>query len=429
MNKTDRYNTLTEKIILKNVCKDIEAEGKYMCVSIDLLLGHDATIALLIKNFQQIKKKIWDKEKVIFAIDHFAPPASIERANILKKFLEFVKKEKMEDCFASKGICHQILIEDSRTVPYKVIVGADSHLVTAGGLGAFATGLGSTDILYALITGKTWLNIPKSKKIVLKGRVPPYILGKDIILDLIGRMGEDGANYKALEFFDETKNKVTMDSRFSICNMAVECGAKNGLFIPDSVTNDYLEERDGGNHQIKEITLSEDALYEEEIVINVSNLEPKIALPSSPSNVVSVSEASGEKLDQIFIGSCNGGRLEDLRIASKILKNKKIPSCLKLIVIPSSVKIFKKAIEKGYIQILLDVGATICNPSCGPCGGIDKGLLGEGEVCLSTSNRNFIGRMGDKTSKVFLASTLTAAVSALEGKITDPKEYLNQSFS
>lgn len=420
----NRYNSLTERIILKNICPEVEREGEYLAVKIDLLLGHDATIALLIDDFRKIGGKIWDRRKVIFTADHFAPPASIGRADILKKSIEFFRGEGVSDYHLFKGICHQILVEDSRTLPYKIIIGADSHTVTAGALGAFASGFGSTDILYALLTGKIWLRIPRAVKITLKGRIPDYILGKDIILNLIGELGEGGANYRALEFFDDTENKVSMDGRLSICNMVVECGAKNGLFVPDSITSKYLKFRDGGSVKVEEVLPPAPISYEKEININVTELEPKVALPHSPSNVVSVSEIAGEKIDQVFIGSCAGGRLEDLQVASRILKDKKIPSHLKLIVIPASTGVLKSAIEKYYIQTLIDAGAVICNPSCGPCGGIDKGLLGEDEVCISTSNRNFKGRMGHSESSVFLASTLTAAASAVEGRIADPRDFI-----
>lgn len=394
-----------------------------MEVSVDFLLGHDPTIALLIDDFRRLGRKIWDRSRVIFTADHFAPPASGERASILKKFLDFARQEEVEHFYLFSGICHQLLVEHPQVGPGQVVIGADSHTVTAGALGCLATGMGSWDILYALVTGQIWLKLEEVARVRFRGALPPYLLGKDLILHLLGKLGESGGVYKVFELYDETENRIPMDGRFSMSNMSVEGGAKAGIFIPDEVTSAYLQE--------KGTSLSQDmprpdpeARYDEEWEIEVSDLIPQVALPSSPTRVVPVEQVEGEPIDQAYIGSCTGGRLEDLRLAASILKGRRRDRYTKLIVIPSSQKIYLEALRLGYLETLAEAGAAICNPSCGPCGKIDKGILAEGESCVATSNRNFEGRMGELGSRVFLGSTLTAAASALEGKIVDPRRYL-----
>jgi 3-isopropylmalate/(R)-2-methylmalate dehydratase large subunit len=300
-----------------------------------------------------------------------------------------------------------------------IVLGADSHTTTAGALGCVATGMGSTDILYTLITGKTWLRSPETVRIDLKANLPPYIMGKDIILDLLGKYGEGGFLYQALEFYDVDAT-IPMDDRFAICNMVVEGGAKNGLFRPDLVTREYLKKRD--DHQGQwENPFEEEPEYTKRIEVDLSSLRPKVALPHSPAQVVDVEEIEGEEIEQIFIGSCTGGRLRDLEQTARLLRSRKVSPRIRLLITPASQKIYQEAIQKGYIQVLLEAGGVVLNPSCGPCGGIDKGILGEGERCLSTSNRNFQGRMGDPSSKIYLASPLTAAASAMAGRIVDPR--------
>jgi 3-isopropylmalate/(R)-2-methylmalate dehydratase large subunit len=414
------FEGYTGKIIQKH--SDGTREGEYVAVQVDFVLLPDPTFALLLSELKGLGGRIWNKERVFVTVDHFAPPSTIERANIAKAVISFANDETLPYQSIYQGICHQLLIEGRWLKPGMLVLGADSHTTTAGALGCLATGMGSTDILYTLLTGKTWLSPPKAVRIDLKGKLPPYIMGKDVILDLLSRFGEGGFRYQALEFYD-TDGTIPMDDRFAICNMVVEGGAKNGLFSPDQVTENYLKERDS-HSGYWENSSHEDFHYTQELPINLSSLKPKVALPHSPAHVVDIEEIKDEEIEQVFIGSCTGGRLRDLELTASILKKRKIASGIRLLITPASQKIYRKAIEKGYLQTILDAGGVILNPSCGLCGGIDKGILGAEERCLSTSNRNFQGRMGDPTSKIYLASPLTAAASALAGRIIDPREVM-----
>ena len=410
----------TGKIIQKH--SDGRREGEYHAVHVDFVLLPDPTFALLLSELKDSGSRIWDKEKVFVTVDHFAPPSTIERANIAKTVISFAKVEALPHQSVYQGICHQLLIEGPWLRPGMLVLGADSHTTTAGALGCLATGMGSTDVLYTLMTGKTWLRPPKAVRVDLTGKLPPYIMGKDIILDLLGRFGEGGFRYQALEFYD-TDGTILMDDRFAICNMVVEGGAKNGLFSPDQVTENYLKERDGHSGDWENFS-REDFHYAQKLTIDLSSLKPKVALPHSPGHVVDIEEIKGEGIEQVFIGSCTGGRLRDLELTARILKKRKIASGIRLLITPASQKIYQEAIEKGYLQTILEAGGVVLNPSCGLCGGIDKGILGAEERCLSTSNRNFQGRMGDPSSRIYLASPLTAAASALAGRIIDPREVM-----
>ena len=414
------FEGYTGKIIQKH--SDGIREGEYVSARVDFVLLPDPTFALLLSELKGLGSRIWDKEKVFVTVDHFAPPSTIERANIAKAVISFAKEEALPFQSVYQGICHQLLIEGPWLRSGMLVLGADSHTTTAGALGCLATGMGSTDILYTLMTGKTWLRPPQAIRIDLRGKLPPYIMGKDIILELLGTAGEAGFRYQALEFYD-TKGTIPMDDRFAICNMVVEGGAKNGLFSPDQVTENYLKERDGQSGHW-EISSREDFHYAQELAIDLSSLKPKVALPHSPAHVVDVEETKGEEIEQVFIGSCTGGRLRDLELTASILKKKKIALGIRLLITPASQKIYQKAIENGYLQTILNAGGVVLNPSCGLCGGIDKGILGAEERCLSTSNRNFQGRMGDPSSRIYLASPLTAAASALAGRIIDPREVM-----
>ena len=414
------FEGYTGKIIQKH--SDGRREGEYHAVHIDFVLLPDPTFALLLSELKDSGGRIWDKEKIFVTVDHFAPPSTIERANIAKTVISFAKVEALPHQSIYQGICHQLLIEGPWLRPGMLVLGADSHTTTAGALGCLATGMGSTDILYTLMTGKTWLRPPKAVRVDLTGKLPPYIMGKDIILDLLGRFGEGGFLYQALEFNDND-GALPMDDRFAICNMVVEGGAKNGIFAPDQVTENYLKERDGHSDHWEDFSY-EDFHYSRTSNIDLSSLQPKVALPHSPAHVVSIEEIKGEEIEQVFIGSCTGGRMRDLELTARILKKRKISSGVRLLITPASQKIYQEAMEKGYLKVILEAGGVILNPSCGPCGGIDKGILGSMERCLSTSNRNFQGRMGDPSSKIYLASPLTAAASALSGRITDPREVM-----
>jgi 3-isopropylmalate/(R)-2-methylmalate dehydratase large subunit len=411
---------LSGEIIAKNA--DGTQEGGFHCVSVDFVLLHDPTCALLLGDLKGLEATVWDRDKILVTVDHFAPPSNVERANIVKDVLSFVEREGIANCKTYEGICHQLLVEGPWVGPGMVVLGADSHTTTAGALGCLATGMGSTDILYTLVTGKTWLKQPEAVRVDLFGKLPPYVMGKDIALELLGVAGEGGFLYKALDFYDRDET-IPMDDRFAICNMVVEGGGKNGLFRPDAITWSYLEKRDS-NGTIFPWSLQGEARYEEAIEIDLSSLRPKLALPHSPARVVDVQGGSGIKIHQVFIGSCTGGRLRDLELAAHILRGKKVAPGVRCLVTPASQKIYQEAIERGYIQALVEAGGVVLNPSCGPCGGIDKGILAAGERCLSTSNRNFQGRMGDPSSLVYLTSPLTAAATAVRGEITDPREVV-----
>jgi 3-isopropylmalate/(R)-2-methylmalate dehydratase large subunit len=415
------FEGYTDKIIQKHL--DGRKEGEYDAVDVDFVLLPDPTFALLLSELKDLGGQIWNKERVFVTVDHFAPPSTIERANIAKAVISFGKAEALPHQSIYQGICHQLLVEGPWLRPGMLVLGADSHTTTAGALGCFATGMGSTDILYTLITGKTWLKTPEAVRIDLKGKLLPYLMGKDIILDLLGRFGEGGFLYQALEFNDND-GALPMDDRFAVCNMVVEGGAKNGLFIPDKVTRKYLESRDGQSGDWGEY-FDEKPLYLNRIEVDISSLHPKVALPHSPAQVVDAVEIKGESIDQVFIGSCTGGRLRDLEMTARLLRKKKIASGMRLLISPASQKIYQEAIEKGVLQTILEAGGVVLNPSCGLCGGIDKGILGAGERCLSTSNRNFQGRMGDPSSSIYLASPVTAAASSLAGRIIDPREVMS----
>jgi 3-isopropylmalate/(R)-2-methylmalate dehydratase large subunit len=410
----------TDQIIQKHA--DGRREGDYFSVTVDFVLLPDPTFALLLSELRELGGRIWDKDKVLVTVDHFAPPSTVERANIAKKVISYATDEKLPYHSIYQGICHQLLVEGPWLRPGMLVLGADSHTTTAGALGCLATGMGSTDILYTLMTGRTWLKPPEVVRIDLNGKLPLYLMGKDVILELLGRFGEGGFLYQALEFHD-INEAIPMDDRLAICNMVVEGGAKNGLFHPDKITKNYLKERDGHSGHWENFA-QEEPDHGKQLKIDLSLLKPKVALPHSPARAVDVEEAKGEAMDQIFIGSCTGGRLRDLELTARILKKRKILPGMRLLVAPASQKIYKEAIEKRYMETILEAGGVILNPSCGPCGGIDKGILGGKEKCLSTSNRNFQGRMGDPSSQVYLASPLTAAASALTGRITDPREVM-----
>ena len=397
-------------------------EGEYLSVKADFVLLPDPMLALLLTDLRELGGHVWNREKVLVTVDHFAPPSTVEGANMVKRVLSFVEEEGIPHYSLYGGICHQLLVEGPWVGPGMVVLGADSHTTTAGALGCVATGLGSTDILYTLITGRTWLRLPEASRVNLTGKFPQYLMGKDIALELLGREGESGFLYQAVEFYD-LQGIIPMDDRLALCNMVVEGGAKNGLFSPDEVTRSYLEGRNGPSGQWK-WAFDEDPQYRRAMDVDLSSLTPKLALPHSPSLVVDVEETEGETIQQVFIGSCTGGRLRDLEAAASILKGKKVPPGLRLLVAPSSLKIYRSAMESGFLQTIVEAGGVVLNPSCGPCGGIDKGILGTEETCLSTSNRNYRGRMGDPSSMVFLASPLTAAATALRGKIADPREVL-----
>jgi 3-isopropylmalate/(R)-2-methylmalate dehydratase large subunit len=408
--------TLCEKVIAAHAL-DADEKGIFRRVRVDAVLGHDATIALLADEFERRKLSIWDTERVIFTNDHFSPPANAERADISHRFLQFSRQQKVKHLLVDKGICHQLLVEHPLCQPGSLIVGADSHTIMAGGLGACATGMGSTDILYALATGTTWLRTPESIRVRFTGRLSDDCSGRDVVLELLRLLGEDGANSFSLEFVDEASVKLGQDERFAIANMAVEIGAKFGTFVPDEVTAEYLSKRDGRPPE-SWVVPDAGARYAKTVEVNLSNLSPRVAKPYSPANVVGVEELSEIPITTAFLGSCSSGRLSDIRIAAEELAGKQVHPNVRFVVIPASVSIFKRALKEGYVEALTEAGALFSSSSCGPCGGIDKGILGKSDVCVSTSNRNFRGRMGHWDSQTYLASARTVARAAMRGALS-----------
>jgi 3-isopropylmalate/(R)-2-methylmalate dehydratase large subunit len=422
--------TLTAKLLRRRAAEPIIAGSEFFRIPVDLVLGHDATIALLIERFQRAGRRIWDPTRCFFAADHFTPPSTPERADILRRYLAFMKQECVAQDLAFRGISHQLLVEDRRCQPGMVICGADSHTVMAGALGAFASGMGSTDILALLLTGEVVLAIPESIRIEFEGALPEWLSGKDLALEIIRRLGEGGAVDRALEYHDRTRGGLTMDSRFAVANMAVEAGATNGVFVPDDALRRYLAERDGATGPVPGfegawLQPDHDARYVQQLTIDVAALRPLVALPGDLGRIVPADQVEPRAVQQVFLGSCAGGRVEDLAIAARILRGRRVAPGVRLVVTPASQAVFHACLRNGIFEALSEAGAMITNASCGACGGIDKGLLGAGEACVSTSNRNFRGRMGSPDGLIYLASPLTAAAAALTGTICDPRTVLD----
>ena len=413
--------TLAEKIL--SAKSDTQARAGHIVVAaVDLVFVQDSTGPLTIRQFKETGLKVHNPERTILFIDHSAPSPQKELSNdhiFLRKFSEETGVVLSE---VGEGVCHQIDAE-LWARPGDVIVGADSHTVTAGALGAFATGMGSTDIAIAMALGKTWLRVPEAVKVLVTGSFQKGVYSKDLILHLIGKLGADGATYKSLEFVGETIDNMTMSSRLTIANMAVEAGAKVGLFPSDKVTQNYLKEAGRGETYIP-LQPDPDAVYEETIKIDAARLEPTVSKPHTVDNTALARDLKGTRIAQVFIGTCTNGRLEDLEVAAGILRGKKRHRNTRLIVAPASKKIYLEAIARGYIGDLVESGAAIVPPGCAACLGVHMGVLGDGENCLSTANRNFKGRMGNPEGFIYLASPATAAVTAITGEITDPREFV-----
>jgi 3-isopropylmalate/(R)-2-methylmalate dehydratase large subunit len=412
--------TLSEKILSDRAGVDVRA-GDIVVAPVDLAFAQDTTGPLTIRQFQESGlKKVANPQKTILFIDHAVPSPNSQLSNDQQFMRKFAKETGCLLSEGGSGVCHQIVAEQFAN-PGDIIVGADSHTVTGGALGSFATGMGSSDVAIAFALGKTWLRVPESFKIVVAGRFGDKVTSKDLVLYLAGRLTADGANYKALEFQGGVVSKMTISQRLTIANMAVELGAKVGLFPSDNITRKYLIAQGRGN-KFKPLAPDEDAVYEQVININASELEPMVAIPHTVDNVAPARILGDIKLDQVFIGTCTNGRLEDLAVAAAILKNKHCHPDVRLVVAPASKQILLDAIKSGYIQTLLDAGAILVPPGCAACLGLHQGVLGNNEVCLSTANRNFKGRMGNPESMVYLASPATAAASAITGEITDPRK-------
>ncbi len=414
---------ITEKILARHAGEEHVKPGDLIQVKVDLALANDITAPLAIKVFEELgRNEVFDREKIALVPDHFVPNKDIPSAQQVKLVREFANRYSIKNFFelGEVGIEHVLLPEKGMIAPGDLIIGADSHTCTYGALGAFSTGVGSTDLGVIMATGETWLRVPETIKIVFNGELNRWVSGKDLILYVLKCLRVEGGIYKALEFSGDTIKELSMADRFTMANMAVEVGAKNGIFEPDDKVTEYMKDR--GARDGVYLYSDPDAQYEKIVNINTGDIYPQIACPHSPDNVADVNEIGEIKLDQVFIGSCTNGRLEDLRIASQVIKGKRIAKGLRLIVIPSTPWIYKKALEEGIITTLLDAGAVIGPPCCGPCLGGHMGILAEGETALSTTNRNFKGRMGHPESKVYLSNPAVAAASAVAGKIISPEE-------
>jgi 3-isopropylmalate/(R)-2-methylmalate dehydratase large subunit len=415
--------TITEKIFSEHVGKKVYA-GEIIESKIDMVIGNDITTPISIKAFEDSNaEKLANPDGFSIVLDHFIPAKDIASANQARISRDFAKKHKLKNFFDEKdmGIEHALLPEKGLVIPGDVIIGADSHTCTHGALGAFSTGMGSTDLAYAMITGGNWFKVPESIKVVFSGKPQKFVTGKDLILEIIRLIGVDGALYRTLEFTGDTIPYLSMDDRFSLCNMAIEAGAKSGIVAYDEITEEFL--KDKNLRDTPKIHYSDDdANYCQVIEIDVAKLEPVIAYPFLPENGHSITEAIADdiKVDQAFIGSCTNGRLEDLKIASEILDGQRVHEDVRLIITPGTQKILREATKLGYIDILVDAGAVISNPTCGACLGGYMGILGDNEVAISTTNRNFVGRMGSRSSKVYLSNSAIAAASAITGKISYP---------
>jgi len=415
--------TFTEKILALKSGKKSTVAGEIVTVSPDIVLSHDNTAAIS-KKFKQIGvKTVKYPGKIVVPLDHCVPAASEKYASNHKIIREFVKEQAIENFYdINTGVCHQILPEKGHVLPGTLILGADSHTTTYGAFGAFSAGIGRSEVASIWATDKIWLKVPETIKINIKGKIPLGVYPKDIILYIIGNLGADGVLYKAVEFSGNVVKEMSISGRMTLCNMAVEMGAKNGYVEPDEKTVQWLSSRTGEKYEI--IKSDSDANFEKVINFEVDKLQPQIACPHTVDNVKSVSEVKGIKIDQALIGTCTNGRIEDLKIASEVLKGRKISKNTRLLVFPASMEVYAEAMELGIFQELVKSGAVIMNPGCGPCLGAHEGALAPGEICLSTANRNFKGRMGCKDAEVYLASPATVAASALCGEITDVRGYL-----
>ena len=413
--------TMTQKILARHAGLPSVEVGQLIEAKLDLVLGNDITAPVAITEFRKAGlTQVFDREKIAIVLDQSTPCKDIKSAQLCAQAREFAKEYQITHFYdvGSVGIEHALLPEKGLTAPGEAIIGADSHTCTYGALGAFSTGVGSTDMAAGMATGLAWFKVPSAIKVTLKGKLQPYVSGKDVVLHLIGAIGVDGALYKSLEFAGEGVADLSMDDRFTIANMAIEAGAKNGIFPVDDRTRAYLDGR--VNRPWEGVEADPDAVYEREVVIDLSALRPTVALPHLPSNTKTVDEAAGMSIQQVVIGSCTNGRLEDLKQAAAILKGRKVADGVRCIVIPATQQIYLDALKAGYVEDFIQAGCAVSTPTCGPCLGGHMGVLSDGERAVSTTNRNFVGRMGAISSEIILASPAVAAASAVTGVIIDP---------
>lgn len=414
---------MTQKILAAHAGVDRVVPGQFIEAKLDMVLGNDITAPVGIKEFKKMgAEKIFHKDKIALVPDHFTPNKDIKSAEQCKYMREFAYDQEVTNYFeiGEMGIEHALLPEKGLVVAGDVVIGADSHTCTYGALGAFSTGVGSTDMAAGMAIGQAWFKVPSAIKFNFIGKPSPWVSGKDVILHIIGKIGVDGALYKSMEFVGEGIKNLTIDDRFTISNMAIEAGAKNGIFPVDQITIDYMKEHSDREFKIYEA--DEDAIYDEEYTIDLSELRPTVSFPHIPENTRTIDEVGEVEIDQVVIGSCTNGRIGDLRAAAKVLKGQKVKKGVRTIIFPATQKIYLQAIEEGLITIFIEAGAIVSTPTCGPCLGGHMGILAEGERCIATTNRNFVGRMGHSKSEVYLSSPAVAAASAIAGRIYNPEK-------
>ncbi len=415
--------TMTQKILASGAGLKSVVAGQLIRAKLDMVLGNDITSPVAINEFERFGfDRVFDRSRISLVMDHFVPNKDIKAAQQTKQCRIFADKYEIENYFdvGDMGIEHALLPEKGLVGPGDVVIGADSHTCTYGALGAFSTGVGSTDMAAGMATGEAWFKVPSAVKIYLTGKLPDFCSGKDVILHIIGKIGVDGALYKSMEFCGEGAHGLSVDDRLCICNMAIEAGAKNGIFPVDDKTLEYCSGR--VKHEIKTFEADDDAEYDETIEINLSDIQPTVACPHLPENTKNAKELSSVKIDQVVIGSCTNGRLSDMKAAAEILKGRHIAKGVRCIVIPATQAVYLDCIKLGYTEIFVNAGCVVSTPTCGPCLGGYMGILAEDETVVATTNRNFVGRMGHVTSKIYLASPATAAASALKGYVCDPRE-------
>jgi 3-isopropylmalate/(R)-2-methylmalate dehydratase large subunit len=415
--------TISEKVLSRASGKPDASAGEIVLAEVDLLMLHEITGPLAIRAFEEMGfERVWDPSKVVVAFDHNVPPSDISSAAMMREMRSFVRAKGLENFFeiGRGGIAHQLLAEGGMSAPGKLIVGADSHTCTAGGLGAFGVGVGSTEAAAVLGTGKLWFRIPETFRVIVRNELIEPSSPKDLILEIIGEIGMDGAIYKAIEYCGEGIRSMSVDGRLTLANMSIEMSAKTGIVEPDERVASYIRERTG--RSVEPIRSDDDAEFEESFEFDASETEPLVAVPPRIDDVKPARELGGIEIDQAFLGSCTNGRLEDLRAAARVLGSKKVDPRVRMVVTPASMEIYREAMREGLLDAFARAGAIVCCPSCGPCLGMSQGVLGPEEVCISSTNRNFVGRMGHRSSRVFLASPATVAASAIAGRITDPRD-------
>ncbi|MDR2163886.1 MAG: 3-isopropylmalate dehydratase large subunit [Clostridiales Family XIII bacterium] len=412
--------TITEKILAKAAGIESIHAGDIVQANIDVAMAHDGLGPIVFDTIRNLGADLWDKDKIVVVIDHSAPPSALLHAQLAHETVSFVMDYDIKHFFNMQGVAHQLLPERGFVAPGLIIVGTDSHTCTYGGLGAFSTGIGSTEMASVFVVGRLWFRVPETIKVVVGGKLGDYIMSKDVILKTLSLIGAAGATYKALEFTGDVIRDMSVDGRLTLCNMAVETGAKNGIIAPDDKTVEYLK----GRYE-KSVTLfssDEDAHYSRIVEIDGNNLGPQVACPHNPANVVPVEKVEGKRLDQVLIGSCTNGRMEDFLAAAAFLKGRKIPRWLRCLILPASNEIYTQLMKEGLIDLFIESGCVILNANCGPCGGMHEGLIAKGEIVLGTHNRNFKGRMGSPEGEIYLSSPATAGASAVNGYITDPRK-------